>query len=279
MRQRLAIIYVLVLGLLAVGAPADAADGDGIGKWFLRNSHTEGSANVMVRFAGVGGHPIVGDWDGDGTDSVGTFDAQSERWRLARDGTSGTLLAERNFTTTMLTDVLVSGVSGDWNGDGQDTIGLYDPATGTFFLRNSNTPGPADVMFSFGESQPRRFVVALAGDWNGDGVDTVGLFRRDTNRWRLRNSNSAGQPDHRFLFGRPGSTERGIVGDWDGDGVDTVGTAVVDAADYVAWHLRNSNAPGTPDLSYSWGVRQSGSVAIAGDWDGDGAVTTGFRRS
>jgi hypothetical protein len=34
---------------------------------------------------------------------------------------------------------------GDWNGDGVDTIGLYDPAGAGFFLRNSNTGGVADI--------------------------------------------------------------------------------------------------------------------------------------
>ena len=36
-------------------------------------------------------------------------------------------------------------VVGDWNGDGRDTLGLWDDHSATFYLRNSNTPGPPDA--------------------------------------------------------------------------------------------------------------------------------------
>jgi hypothetical protein len=29
-------------------------------------------------------------------------------------------------------------IAGDWDGDGEDTIGFYVPKTGEFFLNNSN---------------------------------------------------------------------------------------------------------------------------------------------
>src|SRR5262245_52678730 len=63
-------------------------------------------------------------------------------------------------------------IAGDWNNDNTDTIGIYMPATGTFFLRNSNSSGPADVVFNFGPAN----LVPIKGDWDGDGDDTVGLY-------------------------------------------------------------------------------------------------------
>ncbi len=36
-------------------------------------------------------------------------------------------------------------IVGDWNGDGKDTVGLYDPTTTRFYLKNSNSHGYADV--------------------------------------------------------------------------------------------------------------------------------------
>jgi ferredoxin-NADP reductase len=41
-------------------------------------------------------------------------------------------------------------ISGDWDGDGVDTVGLYSQANGFFFVRNANAPGPADLVFGFG---------------------------------------------------------------------------------------------------------------------------------
>ena len=42
----------------------------------------------------------------------------------------------------------------------------------------------------------------LAGDWNGDGVDTIGIYRG--NLWYLRNSNTTGMADLYFQYGAPG---------------------------------------------------------------------------
>jgi hypothetical protein len=37
--------------------------------------------------------------------------------------------------------------------------------------------------------------IEVAGDWNGDGVDTPGFFDPRTATWQLRNSNTTGRPD------------------------------------------------------------------------------------
>ena len=39
-------------------------------------------------------------------------------------------------------------VSGDWNGDGIATAGAFSPATSTFYLRNSNSSGNADIVLT-----------------------------------------------------------------------------------------------------------------------------------
>jgi hypothetical protein len=46
-----------------------------------------------------------------------------------------------------------------------DTIGLFDPATSRFYLRNSNTTGVADIAVSFGPGGSGW--PPLTGDWDG----------------------------------------------------------------------------------------------------------------
>lgn len=58
------------------------------------------------------------------------------------------------------------------------------------------------------------------GDWDCDGIETPGLYRQSDGFVYLRNSNSQGIADIRFLFGNPGDIP--IAGDFDGDGCDTV---------------------------------------------------------
>jgi hypothetical protein len=54
-------------------------------------------------------------------------------------------------------------VTGDWDANGTGTVGVYQPGTGTFFLRNTNASGPADLAFSFGPTG----AMPVVGDWDG----------------------------------------------------------------------------------------------------------------
>ena len=56
----------------------------------------------------------------------------------------------------------------------------------------------------------------MAGDWNGDGVDTVGVFNPGTGLMSLNNVNAAanGVNDFTFAFGLNGDFPLG--GEWDG---------------------------------------------------------------
>jgi len=51
-------------------------------------------------------------------------------------------------------------VSGDWNANGTDTPGLYRPNDATFYLRNTNTQGNADLTVPFPDGQAEWLPVA-----------------------------------------------------------------------------------------------------------------------
>ena len=97
-------------------------------------------------------------------------------------------------------------------------------ATATFYLRNSNTPGGADIIVNYGDAGPR----AVVGDWNGDGVDTLGVWDDHSATFYLRNSNTPGRPDIRRRYGSPGdrpSPATSAASDIDGLGVITAEVA------------------------------------------------------
>jgi thermitase len=157
-------------------------------------------------------------------------------------------------------------VVGDWDGDGDATIGIY--RNGSFYLRNSNSIGFADLVFPFGApgDQP------VAGDWDGNGTDTVGIYRSSAITFFLRNSNSSGAPQMTFALGAPGDV--GIAGDWNGDGADTTG---VFRPSNGALYLKNANTTGFADIQINYGV--AGDSPITGDWNGDGIDTIGIYRN
>jgi hypothetical protein len=92
-------------------------------------------------------------------------------------------------------------VAGDWDGNGTDGIGTYTltaPGTpGQWNLRTSATTGAPDLTFVFGGSG----LYPVVGDWNGDGIDTVGYKSMSSGIWSLRNTNSAGPVDATFDYG------------------------------------------------------------------------------
>jgi hypothetical protein len=184
---------------------------------------------------------------------------------------SNGLLYLKNSNTKGFADVAINyglagdyPVVGDWDGDGDATIGVY--RNGKFLLRNSNTLGIADLVFAFGSpgDQP------IAGDWNGDGMDTIGVYRNGT--FYLRNSNTPGAPELSFSLGSPGDV--GIAGDWDGNGTDTTG---VFRPSNGALYLKNNNSTGYADIQINYGL--PGDKPVTGDWDGDGDDTIGVYRN
>jgi hypothetical protein len=82
---------------------------------------------------------------------------------------------------------------------GSDTVGVYLPASSAFFLRNSNSPGAADLVFNYGPTGLGW--VAIRGDWNGDGADTAALYDPSTGFFFLKNSQGPGGADLVFSFG------------------------------------------------------------------------------
>ncbi|MGH9051844.1 MAG: CAP domain-containing protein [Acidimicrobiia bacterium] len=145
-----------------------------------------------------------------------------------------------------------------------DSVGYLDTGSGLWCLV---TAGGGVAEFYYGN--PADLPVMC--DWNGDGVETVGLYRPSTGFLHLRNSNTQGSSDVAIFYGGP--SDLPVCGDWNGDGVDTIG---IYRPSQAAFYLRNSNTQGTADLAFYFG--NHGDVPFAGDWNGDGIDTVGIYR-
>jgi hypothetical protein len=215
------------------------------GALFLKNSNTTGIADVQINYGLPGDYPVVGDWNGDGSVTIGIY--------------RGGSFYLRNSNTVGFADAVIpfgvpgdQPVAGDWDGDGDDNIGVY--RNGIFFLRNTNSTGTPDRVFALGIPGD----IGLAGDWDGNGTDTTGVFRPSNGALYLKNTNTTGFADIQINYGVPG--DKPVTGDWDDDGVDTIGIYR-----NGQFFLRNSNTIGFADLVFSLGI--PGDHPIAGDWD------------
>jgi hypothetical protein len=201
------------------------------GRWYIRNGLGEAFPDLVLDYGTRGYVPVCGDWDGDGDDTIGVYDRGT--WYLRNSNSPGPPNITVQYGTASYTPVV-----GDWDGTlplvggkGTDTIGVFDG--GTWYLRNSNTPGLPQLSFRYGVAGYRP----VAGDWDGDGDDTIGVSTYGY--WYLRNENSAGAPH--VAFGNFGwADDTPVAGDWNDDGRDTAGLARG-----AYWILSNSTTEGS----------------------------------
>ncbi|MBU1866662.1 MAG: L,D-transpeptidase family protein [Actinobacteria bacterium] len=168
-----------------------------------------------------------------------------------------------------------------------DTLGLYDPATATWYLQDSVGRTSA---FEFGDPGS----VPVMGDWDGDGFDSPGFYDPATGDLVRVDDPAAGA----WMVSALPAGGIPVAGDADGDGRDEVavfmdgtvtgaweGTTGLPAAadDVLATDL---DGDGSDDLVLlaegSWwtGGRavelpliDPADRAVLGDWDGDGSAT------
>jgi hypothetical protein len=222
------------------------------GQWFLRNN----AGRVTSFFFGNPGDvPFMGDWNCDGIDTPGLYRRSDGFVYLRNSNTQG--VADVTFFFGNPGDLPLAG---DFNGDGCDTVSIYRPAEGRIFVinalgQNGGGLGTADFDFFFGNPGDKPYV----GDFNGDGIDTVGLHRESTGFAYLRQSNSQGVADVSFFFGDPG--DRIVAGDWNNDGVDTVAIYRPSTATY---YFRYSNSQGNADLALPFG--EGSFLPVAGEF-------------
>ena len=217
------------------------------GLLYLKNANTSGFADVAINYGLGGDYPVAGDWDGNGTATIGIY--RNGSFYLRNSNTLG--FADLVFAFGTPGD---QPIAGDWNNDGTDTIGVFRTSTGQFLLRNSNDTGPADMSFYLGNVGD----VGIAGDWDGDGFDTTGVFRPSNGIIFLKNTNTTGFAEIALNYGLGG--DKPITGDWDGDGIDTIGVYR-----NAQFYLRNSNTIGFADLVFALG--NPGDMPISGNWD------------
>ncbi|HEY0429831.1 MAG TPA: SBBP repeat-containing protein [Pyrinomonadaceae bacterium] len=203
-------------------------------------------------------------------DSVGVFRPQST-FILTQTTTS--VIAQTALSTSALAGQ--KGISGDFDGDGMTTLGSF--TNGTWKIRNSLVTavvlgqpiGVRTITFGAGNDLP------VVGDWNGDGIDTPGVFRPSTGQFTLTNSTSD-TPSFilgtKVNFGLAGDLP--IAGDWDGDGKDSIAVFRPSTGETFFTNQITQNPP----IDFVAFIGINGDLPIAGDWNGDGKDSLGLSR-
>ena len=74
--------------------------------------------------------PVVGDWNGNGTEEVGVYD-NAGTWALWNPGTNSANIAGFGWANTRP-------VVGDWDGDSTTELGIYNTAGHNFLIQTDS---------------------------------------------------------------------------------------------------------------------------------------------
>lgn len=151
----------------------------------------------------------------------------------------------------------------------KDTVGLVDQDTGLWYLRDGN-----GAVTSFYYGVPGDY--PIVGDWDCNGTQTPGLYRRSDGFVYLRNSNTQGFASIRFFFGDRGDVP--LAGDFNGDGCDTVSLYRPSQARIYVINELGANNKGLGNADYSFDFGKPGDKPFTADFDGDGKTEVGLHR-
>jgi hypothetical protein len=162
------------------------------GFMYLRNSNTQGVADISYFYGNPSDIPIAGDFNGDNCDTLAIY-RPSEGKVYVKDSL-GTGVADYSYYFGNPGD---QPFTGDFNGDGTDTVGLYRQSAGSVYFRNSNTQGVADFDYFYGNPGDKM----LTGDWDLNGTDTLAVYRPSDGKLYVRFTNTQGVADLTLTVG------------------------------------------------------------------------------
>ncbi len=122
-----------------------------------------------------------------------------------------------------------------------------------------------DHVFHFGTAGDHP----VAGDWNGDGIKTIAIFR--DGQWHFDDDGDGrwSEGDRAIMFGQTGDLP--VVGDFDGDGIDEIGIY-----SQGKWTLDSDGDLRRTAHDKVFEMGGAGDLPVVGDWDGDGIDQAGI---
>jgi serine-aspartate repeat-containing protein C/D/E len=266
--SRMALSDLISLGSEDAIALAGDFNGDGAdeaaiylaGEWFvdLNGNGRWDAGDLWIQLGTAMDRPVVGDWDGDGKDDIGIFGRQWHRDPLRIKSDPGLPDPDNKRRREVDPRSLASK---------REDLGKDQPR----LLRRGNDGSlradAVDHVFKYGEQADQP----LVGDWNGDGIDQIAVFRGGT--WML-DSDGDGRwtsTDTKVEFGRAG--DQPIIGDFNGDQIDEIGVVRGDV--WIIDTDGDRKITGN-DLRIEVPRASQDSQPIVGDFDGDGKDEPGY---
>ncbi len=239
-------------------------NGDGVsevglfheGQWFvdLNGNGRWDEDDLWAELGTRGDLPVVGDWDGDGKDDIGIFGAEWRGDERAIDAEPGLPDRQNELRLTQRDSVVKPKNLPPEPAEATDGRRVLQRTAG-------GTPREdlIDHVFRYGIGGD----LPIAGDWNGDGISTIAVFR--SGMWFLDTDGDGRLTDRDTIvtFGTVGDLP--AVGDWNGDGIEDLGVFREGT-----WLLDSNGNRQQDDDDRVFRLGDAADIPVVGDWDGNG---------
>jgi serine-aspartate repeat-containing protein C/D/E len=234
------------------------------GEWFvdLNGNGKWDPEDLWAKLGNAADRPVVGDWDGDGKDDIGIYGPEwedDEPVIAADPGLPDQFnrqeIAHSKVKQPHIKPKNVPPVVSEAN-ERHRALKRSE--------RGSIRGDLIDHVFRFGAERD----MPVTGDFNGDGIDSIGVFREGV--WRIDVDGDGRLTGHDKIvqFGQPGDVP--VVGDFNGDQVDEIG--VYRNGQWIIDIDRDLELS-AHDKVFEMGGE--GDLPVVGDWDGDGTDDPG----
>jgi hypothetical protein len=221
---RLPVVTGSTVGAKEVPRSVPAAASVATGGWQIWSTGYGRLSGTEIMMPPAAGTPLLGDWNGDGVDTPGRYEAG--QWFITNAAVDSPQWEGLTAFGGDPTDIPVVGLI---DGDRRADVGVF--RNGEWHWHRAN--GKPSAVDNFGQAGDTPIV----GDWDGDGRDDLGVVRG--NQWILRLTGVNRKPAYvgkhvdvtmmrdvhaavlQFSFGAVGDLP--VVGDWDRDGRDDPG--------------------------------------------------------
>jgi hypothetical protein len=245
------------------------------GTWFLDangNYTWEGGIDTVVQaFTAASAQPALGDWTHAGSTQLGLFQASTRQWHLDLNDNRAIDACDIDGCEGPFGEPNDIAVVGNWNFRGDDRIGVFRPSTGYWYL-DKNADGDLDRCRTDLCVRLKNYLpgdLPVVGDWSGNGISQLGLFRPATGQWFLDRSGNRswdGCRRDRCIEGFGIAGDVPVAGDWDGSGTSDIGVWRPSTGDWLLDFNGNGTWDGcSVDLCVA-GFGMAGDIPVVGKW-------------